>query len=287
VQLYEDIGLFVEAAKKPRIVRFRDGIVIHGEFGSTEVAKLLPKKLPLIIADVPYGVLEKSIDWDQGITADDYVRWTKDCLALLKKGGSLYIYGGIGRPHDRIFFEFVSKIEDEIEPAHIRDIITWQKKKAIGSATRYLFQREEIAWIVNGDKPAMFKIPLLDKLRGYDGWDKNHPAKSKYLRRGNVWSDVVEKFRDKFHRCEKPTKLAEIMIETHTRKGDTVLDPFAGSGSTAFACRALGRKFILIERDKKNFDIIVKRLERSSANASELKNKSLGKKAELFAALSA
>lgn len=77
--------------------------------------------------------------------------------------------------------------------------------------------------------------------------------------------------------AEKPTKLAEIMIETHTRKGDTVLDPFAGSGSTGSAARNLGRKFILIERDKKNFDIIVRRL----------KNEEIKKKAEMFAALSA
>lgn len=62
------------------------------------------------------------------------------------------------------------------------------------------------------------------------------------------------------HIAQKPEKLAEIMITTHTKKGDTIMDPFAGSGSSGLAARKLGRKFILIERDPSNFKIIVERL---------------------------
>ena len=256
-------------SKKPKVVKFKDGIVINGEFGSKEVEKILKKyekKLNLIIADPPYGVLP-GVEWDQKITADDYMRWTKECAKYLGKGSSLYIWGGIGRPHNRIFFEWLSKVEEETDLT-MRNLITWKKKRGFGTSSNFLFVREELAWLVNGEKPKIFNIPLLDQERGYAGFNKNYPAKSKYLRRTNIWADIPELFSGKVHIAQKPERLAEIMIETHTRKGDVVLDPFAGSGSSGLAARKLGRKFILIERDKENFNIICKRLNNKIKEAS-------------------
>jgi site-specific DNA-methyltransferase (adenine-specific) len=262
------------ASKKPKVKKFKDGIVINGEFGSPEVAKILEpylQKLNLAISDPPYGVLSKTeADWDQGITANDYMRWTKDIQKYLCKGGSAYIWGGIGTPHDRIFFEWLSKVEDETGMT-LKNLITWKKKRGFGTAFNYLFVREECAWLINNDtgKPKIFNIPLLDQERGYAGFNPKYPAKSKYLRRTNVWTDINELFQGKTHIAEKPEKLAEIMIETHTRKGDTIMDPFAGSGSSGSAARNLGRRFILIERDPKNFDIICNRLSKEKPKKKE------------------
>ena len=163
------------------------------------------------------------------------------------------------KPNNRIFFEWLSKVEKETSLT-LRNLITWKKRRAYGKKDDYLFVREEAAWLIKGDKPKIFNIPLLNEERGYMGFNKDYPAKSKYLRRGNVWTDINELFVNKVHIAQKPERLAEIMIETHTRKNDIVLDPFAGSGSTAFAAIKSGRKFILIEKNEKNFELICDRL---------------------------
>jgi DNA modification methylase len=256
-----EIEKIAAKSKKPAVKKFKDGIVINGEFGSSAVSKILEKyehKLPLIIADPPYGEIVKN-DWDKGVKSENYMDWTKKCIEYMAKGASLYMWGGIGKPHNRVFFDWLSKVEDETKLT-LRNLITWKKRRAYGKKDDYLFIREECAWLVNGEKPKTFHIPLLDQERGYMGFDKNYPAKSKYLRRGNVWTDINELFSGKVHIAQKPEKLAEIMIETHTKKGDVIMDPFAGSGSSGLAARKLGRKFILIEKDPENYKLICDRL---------------------------
>ena len=56
------------------------------------------------------------------------------------------------------------------------------------------------------------------------------------------------------HSCQKPTMLISNLIQLCTKEGDTVLDPFMGSGSTAIAAHFCKRNFIGIELDKKMFD---------------------------------
>lgn len=251
------------AAKKPKMKRFKDGVVILGSFGSPEVAAIIekeigPKKLPLIYGDPPYGRIVSN-EWDKSVSSNDYLDWTKEALKFLAKGGSLYYWGGIGRKEDRVFFDYLARVEKETG-MRLANIITWSKRRAYGKRDDYLFTREELAWLVNGDKPRTFNIPYLDKERGYAGYNKDYPAKSKFLRRTNVWTDITELFKGKVHIAEKPSKLAEIPISVHTKPGEIVMDPFAGSGSTGLAARKLGRRFILVEQDPNNFDIIVNRL---------------------------
>lgn len=248
-------------AARPTVVEFRDGICIHGSFGSPEVGRILQRfegRLPLIIGDPPYGGIVPN-DWDQGITSSDYLSWTRACQQYMAPGGSLYLWGGIGKPGNRVFFKWLATVEEETGLT-LRNLITWSKRRAYGTKTNYLFTREECAWLVNGVEPAVFHIPLLARERGYAGYNAKYPAKSRFLRRTSVWSDITELFRGKVHVAQKPERLAEVMIETHTDEGDTVMDPFAGSGSTGRAARNLGRRFILIERDQRDFELCVGRL---------------------------
>ena len=59
---------------------------------------------------------------------------------------------------------------------------------------------------------------------------------------------------DDQHPTEKPPELAKAFIVWHSKRGDTVVDPFMGAGSTGLAAMRLGRRFIGIELDPKWFD---------------------------------
>ena len=67
--------------------------------------------------------------------------------------------------------------------------------------------------------------------------------------------------RDRAHPNEKPLDLVSHFIELHSTQGQTILDPFMGSGTTGVACAKLGRKFIGIEIEPKYFDIACKRID--------------------------
>lgn len=66
------------------------------------------------------------------------------------------------------------------------------------------------------------------------------------------------------HPTQKPQALMADLVDLFSNFGQTVLDPFMGSGTTGVACVKLGRRFIGIERDPKYFDIACRRIEEAS-----------------------
>lgn len=64
----------------------------------------------------------------------------------------------------------------------------------------------------------------------------------------------------KVHQYQKPLQLYEQLVEICSFEGETVLDPFMGSGTTGLACKNLNRNFIGIELDEKYFKIAKERL---------------------------
>lgn len=62
------------------------------------------------------------------------------------------------------------------------------------------------------------------------------------------------------HPTQKPESLMVYLVEKLTSPGNTVLDPFMGSGTTGVACVRTGRKFIGIEKESKYFEIACKRI---------------------------
>ena len=77
---------------------------------------------------------------------------------------------------------------------------------------------------------------------------KNYPAYTQQYTGYPVDVLTIPCERTGHHPTQKPVALMEYLILTYTNPGDTVLDPFAGSGTTGVACRNLDRKFIGIER---------------------------------------
>jgi site-specific DNA-methyltransferase (adenine-specific) len=71
------------------------------------------------------------------------------------------------------------------------------------------------------------------------------------------------------HPTVKPLSLMEKLVEMLSPEGESVLDPFAGSGSTLVAARNLGRQYLGIELVQQHFELINERLETASDSAGE------------------
>jgi len=87
-------------------------------------------------------------------------------------------------------------------------------------------------------------------------------AIAEFGRRRNVWNIFpAKKKADRLHPAPFPPELAHDHIISWSNPGDTVLDPFMGSGTTGKMAILEGRRFIGIEREEKYFDIACKRIE--------------------------
>jgi len=67
------------------------------------------------------------------------------------------------------------------------------------------------------------------------------------------------------HETEKPIELISKYIALSSNEGDTILDPFAGSGTTGVACKNLNRNFILIEKEQEYCNIAESRIKACQA----------------------
>ena len=78
-------------------------------------------------------------------------------------------------------------------------------------------------------------------------------AKGRPPRPTRPLSDVLpwEYTGNKFHPNQKPVVAIALLIEAFTMEGQTVLDPFSGSGTSGVAARALRRQYILIEKEER------------------------------------
>ena len=73
------------------------------------------------------------------------------------------------------------------------------------------------------------------------------------------------------HPTQKPVSIIEYLIRTYTNEGETILDPFAGSGTAGVAAMRTGRKAVLIEREEKYCELAAKRLEAESIGKAPAK----------------
>jgi site-specific DNA-methyltransferase (adenine-specific) len=103
------------------------------------------------------------------------------------------------------------------------------------------------------------------------GFICNHPilfyGKCPYLAAGKgsrpngVSATHWNRRKDAEHPCEKPLQMMEWIVNRASLEGDSVLDPFMGSGTTGIACVKSGRRFIGIEKEPRYFDIACRRIE--------------------------
>jgi DNA modification methylase len=119
-----------------------------------------------------------------------------------------------------------------------------------------------------------FRLP---PSKGWFIWDKKQPEKFTLAMAEMAWTNMnrpAKMFRkhpasyEKFHPTQKPVDLMEWCISYIA--GETILDPFMGSGTTGVACVKTSRKFIGIEIDEGYFNIARDRIAKAIKDKSEL-----------------
>lgn len=78
----------------------------------------------------------------------------------------------------------------------------------------------------------------------------------------DIWRDIDFYEEKRIHSTQKPIKLIKRLIKASSNEGDLVLDPFAGSGSTAISAITSKRKFVVIEKDETYCQEIIQRIDR-------------------------
>lgn len=72
---------------------------------------------------------------------------------------------------------------------------------------------------------------------------------------------ITDSKDERYHPTQKPSELVQNLIEMFSEEGDTILDPFIGSGTTAIAAIRSGRHFIGFELDPDFCQVAEKRIE--------------------------
>lgn len=224
--------------------------LFHGD--SRLVLPMFEKEsVDLVLTDPPYGVEFESgrrsesfgqIDND-GADDREIVRTVLvECVRLVGQNRHLYIFG----PDDVVEGLKVS------EPASL----VWDKA-ILGSGDL------SASWGPSHE-PITF---VVSKFRHAGQAGKG--ALPVRLRKGSVLRFTRPTGRKVRHPNEKPVPLLRELIESSSRQGEIVLDPFAGSGSTGVAAVLTGRRALLVESDERWIPLIIERLEAAERLSSE------------------
>jgi len=233
------------------------------------------KKIDLIFADPPYNLSGNGLKWKGNKTGGDwfmmneewdrmtepeYLQFTKDwisgCKRLLKDNGSIYI---------SCTYHNIAEIMLVLKQLgfKINNVITWQKTNAMPNMTKRVFTHssEFVVWAVK-EKKWIFHYKELKRINP----DRQKDGSLKQMR--DVWSMPLVQGKERLrgekgralHPTQKPEEMLKRIITASSNKGDIVLDPFLGSGTTAVAAKRLGRNWIGIEKEDKYISVAKKRI---------------------------
>lgn len=237
-----------------------------------------------IIADPPYFQVLLGEDWDnQWQTEEDYLDWTEDWIKksarVLKDDGLFFIFGQLGK-REHLWLHVCSMATRKMQ---FHDMLIWDR--AVGYNERYdsFTPCYEMILVLRKSKDAK---PYFDKDGVRTSYDdetikqylkdkryKDLDARRAHLEKGKYATNILRvpslkgSSKEKVgHPSQKPIKLIEMLVQSATREGDFVLDPFLGSGTTALACQNLNRNFAGIEIEQKYIEIAENRLNKPQAD---------------------
>ena len=258
------------------------GFSVNNRILCGDAFKILPKlperEYDLLFADPPYN-LTKDFGGQKfrETSLDDYETWLDSwlrlCVPLLKPTASIYICGdwrsslAIQRVGMRYF--------------RLQNRITWEREKGRGAKRNWKNAAEDI-WFFTMSGDFTFNLdavkirrrvlaPYTENGKPKD-WKRTESGDYRETHPSNLWTNISVPFwsmpENTDHPTQKPEKLLAKIILASTNAGDTILDPFAGSGTTAVVGRKLARNFVAIESDERYCLLALKRLEMASKDGS-------------------
>lgn len=228
-----------------------------------KMSKLDKESIDLIFADPPYFlstengitchggkmVSVKKANWDDAKSLDQVHnfnrKWIRKCYKLLKETGSLFISGTF---HNIYSIGMALQQEGFI----IVNNITWQKLNPPPNLACKCFTHstETIIWAVKNKKKYFYNYALMKEMNG-----------GKQMK--DVWSGPLTPKREKSygkHPTQKPEYILERVVLAASKEGDTVLDPFCGSGTTGVVAVRNNRNFIGIDSEEQYINFAERRI---------------------------
>lgn len=246
------------------------GETIH-QVINDDCLKALPSlktKIDLTFLDPPFNQQKDYASCNDDLPANEYwqtlYQACSQIFTLTSEGGAIYF---MQREKNT---EQVLRILRETG-WEFQNLIIWKKMtSAVPSTMRYGKSFQTIAFATKGKRPRVF-----NRLRINPPLLKHH----KYERENgmfvtDIWDDIRELTSgyfagdeairndngERFHKQQSPIALLLRIILTSSKSGDMILDPFAGTGTTATVAKQLNRNSISIEIDKINAGKIEVRL---------------------------
>ena len=194
-------------------------------------------------------------DWDKFASFATYDKFTREWLTearrVLKPNGSLWVIGS----YHNIFR--VGAILQDLDFWILNDIV-WRKANPMPNfkGTRFTNAHETLIWASMGEKSRYtFNYramkTLNDELQMRSDWVLPICSGQERLKKGG----------SKVHPTQKPESLLYRLMLATTNKGDVVLDPFFGTGTTGAVAKRLGRQWIGCERESSYREAALERIE--------------------------
>lgn len=234
------------------------------------MAAMPEDSIDMIFADPPYllsngGITVKNgrmasvnkADWDEssGIESDYmfHKKWLDEAQRILKPNGTIWISG----TYHSIFL--CGHVMQTSEFKILNDIVWFKPNGAPNISCRYFTaSHETLIWAAKSKKSKhIFNYDLMK----FNKWENDNFKKdSKQMR--SVWCiPTTGQNEKKFgkHPTQKPVNLLARIIQAASNEGDTILDPFSGSGTTGVAAIMNNRKYIGIDFNNEYLDLSIKR----------------------------
>lgn len=157
--------------------------------------------------------------------------------------------------------------------------ITWEREKGRGAKTNWKNCSEDI-WFCTLNKDYVFNVEDVKlKRKVLAPYTQDNIPKDWYIENNksyrntypsNLWTDITIPFwsmaENTNHPTQKPEKLVAKLILASSNKGDLILDPFVGSGTTSVVAKKLNRNYIGIDNNLEYCCLTEKRLQMVTEN---------------------